>query len=265
MKNVEQMFAEISTTEAPDLHKALEELCAKAGVAKPLLCKPTNGLLLNSTLGTMFDYFAGAMHLDKPRVVLGDSARKIFGHASLSAPVSEELKAVLAHELSHLKHGDVRLHKILPLRLSPFIGLAAGMGGLALYNHIKKKEVDGNIADSDKKEFRQATLEQEIQKTEQENPWLSASIKIMKYVAAGTLGLIAGSFVSKALHNRMEFRADRFSAELMGSGQPLANALESFKVAAERLTPKKPNALAKYITWIMHPDIDKRISTLRSL
>ncbi len=262
MSAISNGLKEITESEAPHLHATVERLCRKAGVAKPTLCEPR----YDQTIGMMFDHLIGAMHFDHPRIVLGEQARKIFAHPNLNSQVSPELEAVLAHELSHLKHADVRLYKILPLRLSPFMGLAAGIAGLALYERIKKTEPQQS-SEEDKKRELNHQLDAEINKTHKAHPELASAIKIIKYTAAAAFGFIAGSVVCKLLHNHMEFRADKFSAELMGSGKPLAKALTTFKTYAEQLMPEgaKFNAIEKYIEWVMHPDIDRRIARLNSM
>ena len=262
---LDKVFYEITAAEAPHLHKALEELCAKAKMAKPQLCQPSFAALFHP-LGVMLDHLAGAFHADHPRIVLGDSARKIFGHAEMGAEVSEQLKAVLAHELGHLKKGDCRLYKVIPMRLSPFIGLAAAMGGLALYDHLTAKPPLAHSEEEQKKQMS-ATLDSEIAKARADAPWFGGGWNVAKYVAAGALGLIGGTVALKLLQNHIEFRADKFSAELMGSGKPLAEALQSFKTYADNITGNgaKTSMIGKFIEWIIHPDITERISRLNSM
>ena len=79
------------------------------------------------------------MNLDKPSIVFGDKMRAIMGHHTPDATVSEEFKAVLAHELCHIKYSDVHLAKIIPLRLSPWLGAVAGLLGVFYYEHLHKK------------------------------------------------------------------------------------------------------------------------------
>lgn len=251
----------ITHAEAPHLHQALEDLCKKAGIEKPVLCRPSTAALRDPMFGPILDYMAGAIHFDKPHVVIGDRARKIFGQAELSHSVPEHLKAVLAHELSHIKHNDILPHRIYPLRLSPLLGLAACMGGLGLYDYMKSKRPDATPQEMSQQ------LDQEIATRQTQQPALSAVLTVGKYAAAGALGLIGGALAGKLIHNHIEYRADAFSAKLMGSGKPLANALQSFVDHIETLKPpgSKPGMFTKFAEWFMHPDTGKRIARLNGM
>ncbi len=261
--SIEKIFETITNLDAPHLHDALNELCKKAGVEKPVICKPSIGALLHPSSGVMLDHLVGVMNIDKPRLIIGEKAMKIFGQKDLNAPVEEMFKAVIAHEIGHLKHNDIKLNKVIPTRLTPLIGLAAAVGGLALYEHLHKKEAVQNIQlPSDRK----TSLNNEIEAVKKDGIG-DAATSIIKYTAAAALGLLAGSVACKMMHNHIEFRADKFSASLMGTGKPLSDALEAFSKYADKMQESmgKPGLIGTYLKWIMHPDINERINRLRSI
>lgn len=266
--NLDAIFHEITQEHAPYLHKALDELCAKAGIAKPVVCALKPEATVDKKTKMTLDHLIGALYVDKPRIIFGERARRIFSFSDMSQPISEEIKAVMAHELSHIKHGDVKLSRALPIRfLSPFAGMAAAMAGFALYDNMKSANEKNGIPED--KQVTSAQLDAQFAQTEQksEMPVTEQSailLKITKYAAAAAAGLIAGQLFSKLYHNHIEYRADKFSADLMGSGEPLASALEKFRDYSTRvLGIKQPGILKSLFTW--HPDVNKRIETLRGL
>ncbi|MFO0109590.1 MAG: M48 family metallopeptidase, partial [Alphaproteobacteria bacterium] len=221
------------------------------------------------------EHMAGALCLDKPRILIGEKMRKMLGNHRLHEPISEEFKAVLAHEISHLKHGDVKLWKVIPLRLSPFLGLAAGFAGVAYAEHLKKKEHETS-KQKDAATAR-ADIHAEWEKSDQPSePFPEAMnplLRIGKYVAGGLLGFAVGTGLYALAHRHIEFRADRVSAELIEDGKPLARALQSLREQLQnsvRQNPeiigeiKKMNPVKKMLHALMHPSDAERIRRLES-
>ena len=80
----------LSEAEAPNIHKMVEELAMEAGVPKPEVC------ISEINVPNAFAY--------------GRSSRS--GHIAITRPIlgllnRDELKAVLGHEMGHIKHNDM--------------------------------------------------------------------------------------------------------------------------------------------------------------
>lgn len=81
---------EVSSQEAPVLHKAVESLSAKAGIPKPRLYV---------IAGETPNAFATGRNEDHAAVAVTSGIMKILNR--------DELEGVLAHELAHIKHRDI--------------------------------------------------------------------------------------------------------------------------------------------------------------
>jgi len=81
---------EVSSQEAPVLHKAVESLSAKAGIPKPRLYV---------IAGETPNAFATGRNEDHAAVAVTTGIMKILNR--------DELEGVLAHELAHIKHRDI--------------------------------------------------------------------------------------------------------------------------------------------------------------
>jgi Zn-dependent protease with chaperone function len=265
-----------SEAHAPALHAALDDLCQKAGITKPTLTFVNAEEIAKPLHKFVFDHMAGALWLDKPRIVIGEKIRRLLDHHDLTAPISEDFKAVLAHEIGHIKYGDVKLVKVVPLRLSPVMGMVAGMAGIWYYGHLKDKAQQGRATGKPEDEI-QAELKTNWKESDHTHDPLSNTYKhfltAAKYVAGGLLGFAVGTAIFTVGHRHIEFRADRVSAELMGSGKPLADALGRLRVKLQstvRENPdiatlyKKRNPVANFLESLMHPSDAERIERLNA-
>ncbi len=267
---MQNLFREVSPAEQPHLHRALDELCAKAGIEKPTLCFINDTSHLGEVERFQLEHMAGAMHFDKPRIVLGEKIRHIFDHTGPDSAVSDELKAVIAHEIGHIKYGDVKLYKVLPLRLSPILGMVAGAAGAHYYLHAKEKAAAARAAGVAEANI-QASMQQDWEKSDQHVavPQMQEHYKVAKIIAGSLLGLAAGTTIYALGHRHVEFRADRTAMELMGSGEPIGNALRKLESAfkhdlhsdpqlVEEL--KKENQIARFYQKLMHPPMAERLA-----
>lgn len=268
---------DVSESEAPALHAALDRLCKKAGIEKPTLTFVDASEFKNPLHRFTFEHMAGALHLDKPRIIIGDKMRVMLDHHNLSTPISEEFEAVLAHEIGHIKYGDVKLHKVIPMRLSPWIGALAGVAGVWFHNHLKEKEAENirlgkSQAQSDAELQAQWNVSDRLTSLPEEKP--QPLLQVIKYIAGGLLGFAAGAAVYSLAHRHIEFRADRTSAELMEDGKPLARALvklrEAFSHGAKDIEPEvlaayqKQNPVTKLLRQLTHPEDAERIERLNN-
>src|SRR5580698_5934786 len=106
-------FREVTESEAPALFRAVHELSEKTGVAMPSIHVQNPALkdpALKTPLSKAFDYtIAVSRRAHGSTLWMGDEALRIFGNRSLSAPVGEELTAVLAHEFGHLQKHHLQI------------------------------------------------------------------------------------------------------------------------------------------------------------
>lgn len=230
-EQLDRLYRPVSWAEAPSLHAAVEDLCARAGVPKPKICFIDSSHFTNALERMNLDWNAFASNPDEPRLILGSGIRTLYGHHHGSSAVSDELKAVLAHEISHLKNNDVAMWKMHAWRRSPFaLGIAA-IVGTWYYQHLKDVEATSRAAGKPEDEIwkdTQAAWEASGAEHKENLGMLGVlhpGVAAARSIAGGLLGLTAG-FGLYALHSRhIEFRADRGAAELLGSGEPMARAL----------------------------------------
>jgi heat shock protein HtpX len=168
----------------------------------------------------------------------------------LSSMPRDEIEGVMAHELMHVKHRDILIGSVAAA-IATAIGFIAQMAMFA-------SMFGGGRSDEDRP-----------------NP--------IAMLATALLAPIAASLIQMAVSRSREFEADRGAAELLGSGQSLANALERIEVLAQR-TPMQvaPAQAQAYIhdplselkgsrhagtarLFSTHPATEERIARLRAM
>lgn len=274
---VESVSRPVASHEAPALHKAVAGLATKMGIEKPVVYMIDARAAKTHPMYASMRYNAFATqgnHLLVGDLLLEELTGSASGHR-----MSKNMEALLGHELTHLKYD---MHEMSLLQLSgkmPLLGLVAGLGGLALYRHMKSAPKD-----QQEKHFTDDT-------------GLLSSLKHMisstghavyvtgQYLAAGALGLTAGVLAFKEARHFCEFRADRGAAEALGSPTPVIHLLQkldnmSAKTRAtlindlrdsmnkHKLTPEEMEALEniqRMIGKLTHPSTEERISRLQAL
>jgi heat shock protein HtpX len=162
----------------------------------------------------------------------------------------EELRGVLAHELSHVRNHDILIGSVAAAvalgitflaRMLMWGAIFGGMGG-----------GNGNNRDNG---------------------------NIFGFIAMVIFAPIAAALLQMSLSRSREFEADRSGAELMGTGEPLARALEKIDAYAKQipmnvdpahatayiinpLTGKQANFANLFRT---HPPTEERIARLRNV
>jgi heat shock protein HtpX len=156
----------------------------------------------------------------------------------------DELRGVLAHELSHVGNRDILIGSVAA-------AVATGISFMA--NMAMWGAMFGGSGDDDNR-----------------NP--------IALIATALLAPIAAGLLQMALSRSREFEADRSGAALIGTGEPLARALEKLEQGA-RAVPMNvaPAQATKYIVnpltgrrvsfanlFLTHPPTSERISRLRA-
>ena len=159
----------------------------------------------------------------------------------------EELKAVLAHELGHVKNRDILIASIAAVLASAisFIGNMAMFGGFG----SSSDDEDGGGA----------------------NPALG--------LLAAILVPIGASLIQFAISRQREFGADETGARTMGSGRHLASALVAIHDSARRSPMAQNPAMSSlYIgdptgglggrllhMFSTHPPVEERVKRLKEI
>lgn len=264
--------------EAPHLHAAIERLSKEAGIQKPAIYFIDSNAQPTEFQKMFMEHNCFAGGGPNPSIMMGDKFRQTFSHYHPGDPVSAELESILAHEIGHLKHRDAAYGNIR--WYSPHIGLVAGMAAVWLYHHVHQKaetaRQEGMPEDQVQQDMHQTWDASYHPDHDQHthSPYVKDMMLLAKTLAGGLLGLGVGLAVFKVWNHRIEFRADRTSAELMGSGKPLANALKMIREADKDLSPEfiqayreefeKNGPLTKLMYMLTHPDDMERIHRLET-
>ena len=157
----------------------------------------------------------------------------------------EEVKGVLAHELAHVRNRDILIGSVAA-------AVATGISFVA--NMAMWGAMFGGRDDEDA------------------NP--------IALLATALVAPIAASMIQMAISRSREFEADRTGAELLGSGAPLASALEKLEAYAGRVPMDiAPSQASHFIVnplaafegrkaanlFRTHPSTAERVARLRAL
>ncbi len=177
---------EVSETDAPQLHAMVRELTTRAEMPMPRIFVSPN---------QQPNAFATGRNERHAAVAVTQGLMQVLDH--------DELKGVLAHEISHIRHRDILISSVAAA-VAMGITFAARM---AMWGAI----FGGGSSRDD----------------EGQNPIAAIAMMILAPVAAMMLQM--------ALSRSREFEADRGGAELCGTGQGLASALRKIEGYAHRV------------------------------
>jgi len=217
---------EIKPDEYPELHEIVADLAMRAGVKKPrIFLIPTNHP----------NAFATGRDPEHASVAVTTGILKILSR--------EELRGVLAHEMSHVKNYDILIGTV-----------AATLAGAITYLAYM---------------FRWASLFGLGDEDERGNFLVAFLISLLAPIAAMLIQL--------AISRQREYLADETGAKLIGNPEPLANALRKLAYGASKV-PLEANPATEHLfivapfkgsgVWSLfstHPPIEKRINRLLSL
>ncbi len=212
----------VSPTEAPEIYQMVRELCTKANLPMPRIYiapTPTPNAFATgrSPRHAVICLTAGIIKMLEPH----------------------ELKAVIGHELAHIKHYDMLISTIA----ATIAGAISALGYLLWFIPIGGSDDEGG------------------------NPLVALALLILAPIAAGLIQL--------AISRKREFVADNYSAELLNDPYPLAYALKKLHYANQQMplalaNPAQQNLfivqpltgenIAKLFST--HPPIEERIKAL---
>ncbi|MEZ5168994.1 MAG: M48 family metalloprotease [Acidimicrobiales bacterium] len=164
----------------------------------------------------------------------------------LDAMSWDEVRGVLAHELAHVRNRDILIGSV---------AAAIGMAITFAARMVMWGSMFGGRGDRDR------------------NP--------IGELAFAVLAPVAAMFIQAAVSRSREFQADASAAKLIGTGEPLAQALEKLENYANRVPAAvDPNQASAYIVnplrsqlggggmsrlFSTHPPTEERIRRLRNL
>jgi heat shock protein HtpX len=158
----------------------------------------------------------------------------------------DELRGVLAHELAHVRHRDILISSVAAaVAMGIMFAARMAMWG-AIFGGGRGRDDDNNV--------------------------IGALLMMI-------LAPVAAMMIQAALSRSREFEADRGGAEIAGSGEPLARALEKIEAYARRvpmeidpahatafivnpLTGRKMSFAGLFQT---HPPTEERVRRLRTI
>ena len=197
----------VSREEAPRLYEIVEDLARRDGIPMPrLYVSPEQ----------QPNAFATGRGPKKAVVCCTDGILRVLD--------DDELRGVLAHELSHVKNRDVLIGSV-----AAAVALAITfIARIAMFSAIfggRDSEGAGNA---------------------------------IGLLAMAILAPLAAGLIQMALSRSREYQADASGAHLIGEGEPLARALQKIEAAAKR-TPMDVNP-AEATAYIVNPLTGRKVN-----
>jgi heat shock protein HtpX len=192
----------VSEQEAPQLYKILRELTERADLPMPRV------YTIPSEQPNAFATGRNAKH----------SAVAVTEGLMRSLP-EDQIRGVLAHELSHVKNHDILVTSIAAM-------IAGAIAAVA--NILQFSFLFGGLGD------------------EEESP-----LGFIGALATIILAPIAAAILQMAVSRQREFLADATGARLLGTGKPLADALETLEQGVQAVPLQVNPATASL--YIVHP------------
>ena len=222
----------LSESEAPQVYRAVREIATRDRIPMPKLY----------WMGTVTpNAFATGRSPKHAAVVVTSGLLELMSE--------EELKGVLAHELSHVKNRDTLVMSVA----------AAVAGAISMLAHWARWGLMWGGRDEDRRNG-------------------NAAVQLVALLIIAILAPLAAMFIQLAISRTREYGADETGARLTGNPHGLANALEKLDTAVRAhplpnanpatahlfiVNPLKMDAIAKLFST--HPPIAERVRRLRSM
>jgi len=226
--------SEISASDAPDLYRMVEGLARAAGIPTPRL------YVIESVTPNAF-----ATGRDPAHAAIALTA------GIVSALGAEELAAVLAHEIAHIRGRDTLLSSVV----ASLAGAVTVLATLAPASLLAGRSRDDEAEDDDR----------------------GRTDRVLAGAAAVILAPVAAALIQGAISRAREYEADSAGAQILGDPLPLASAIEKLDAANREAPLDTSPALAHQFVvqpfvarglaslFQTHPPVDERVARLRSL
>ena len=220
---------EVSRKDEPELYNLLENLCISRGIPMPGLA-----IIESDALNA----YASGMLERQYRVTVTRGLVETLD--------KEELEAVLAHELSHIRHGDVRMMVIAVI----FVGILSFVGEM----------------------FARGMMRGRFRMRGGGNGRGGGGALVLLLVAAGLVGLawFLAILIRFTLSRRREYMADAGAVALTHNPDAMISALE--KISGRSRLGETPDEMREMFIenprvgfmglFATHPSIDQRIDML---
>ncbi len=169
-----------------------------------------------------------------------NSALVAVSHGLLSGMTKEEVEAVLAHEIAHIKNGDMVTLTLIQGVVNTFVIFLARIVAFAVDNFLRK---------------------------DNDNSGPGMAYYITSFVCELLFGL-AASVIVLYYSRKREYRADAGAAELLGQPHTMIAALRrlgnlSVEPLPQNLASSGIAGGSSWSTWFMtHPSLESRIEAL---
>jgi heat shock protein HtpX len=226
--------SEISASDAPDLFRMVEGLARAAGIPTPRL------YVIESVTPNAF-----ATGRDPAHAAIALTA------GIVSALGAEELAAVLAHEIAHIRGRDTLLSSVV----ASVAGAVTGLAALGSWSLLAGRARDDEAEEEDR----------------------GRADRVLAGGAAVILAPVAAAVIQGAISREREYAADSAGAQILGDPLPLASALEKLDAANREAPLEASPALAHQFVvqpfvarglaslFQTHPPVEERAARLRSL
>lgn len=257
-----------------DLNRTAQEIAKKFGISGDVEVFVSRSKLINAQ---MRDTIHGK------RIIVTEPMLRALD-CSTHGNVSQELKAVLGHELGHVAEGGLRpylLGGFLPIFALPAIAVVARHYIMRAHEkqlpHYEARDYIHNKADD---EHPPLPYGDGVPQTHEDK----AIVSLGKDVAVGALGLGTGSLAAKYNSNCLEHRCDRWGAKasspeaMIRSFQKMEDAFKSTKLSSIKVPATDPfaygevkNKVGKFMIDFLrhtvgsHPNTPSRIKYLEKL
>ena len=180
----------IDETEAPELHRMVEKICADAGIPKPRI-----GIMP----APMANAFATGRSPKHAVVAVTEPLMRVLN--------KEELEAVLAHEIAHIKNRD-----ILTMTIASFTAMVASI--------IVRAMINGSLSGSIRSSRKGAAA-------------------FLLILIVGVIVWIVSTILMMSLSRYREYVADRGSAYLTNNPHALISALIKISSTMSAVPPQQ--------------------------
>ncbi len=217
----------LSETQAPDIHRMVEELCREAEIPKPMV------YVINEESPNAFATGRNPQH---GAIALSTGIIKVMNR--------EELKGVIAHELSHIRHRDTLIQTAAATIAGAIMFLAYQARWFAFLGGSRDDDDRGGV---------------------------------LGLLVMAILAPIAAVLIQMAISRSREYKADAGAATLTHNPEGLASGLEKLGHYTRRIpmraasqtahlfivSPLSGKSLASIFST--HPPLEERVNRLRHM